>query len=182
MLESFAGKVMAGIISLSALMFTSYIGNDPVFLPLQSRLGHNYLLITARLDKAFDNDFSDVFKCGKPVHLWYKLEVRDNNHPSFSRSYRHTVSYDPMNASWKLFRSETNNTEVYTSYQALIEDVSRLECSVPLNERWKIVEVKAEAWLSEISVSQTNRTIDLMVLWKLQRPKIRAFINLESTK
>jgi hypothetical protein len=76
MMEGIMGKVMAGWLSLTALMFSSYTGNDPVFKPLQCRLGQNYLIVTAKLDKAFDNDFRDVFNCGKQVVLNFKVEVR----------------------------------------------------------------------------------------------------------
>ncbi len=180
MFESIAGKVLAGIVSLSALMFTSYTGNDPVFLPLHSRVGPNYLMLKATLDNAFDNDFSDVFKCGKPIHLWFKVEIKHHNRSVFTHNYRHSVSYDPMNASWKLFRSETNQTEVFTNYKALITSISELECSIPLRERWKIVDVSIEANLPEIEMTQSNRTVDLMVLWKFQVPRIRANLNLET--
>lgn len=181
MLESLAGKLMAGILSVSALMFTTYTGNDPVFLPLQSRVNNNYLMLNTRLSHAFDNDFADVFKCGKAIHLWYKIELRHDNRSAFNRNYRHSVSYDPMTASWKLFRSETNQTEVFTSYSDLIINISELECSIPLSKQWKHVEVRAEAWLPEIAISPSNRNVDLMVLWKFQRPKLKTLLNLEAT-
>ena len=181
MLEGFTGKILAGMLSLSALVFSNYTGNDPVFSPLQSRTGHNYLILKAKLEHAFDNDFNDVFKCGKPVHLWYKIEIRDNNRISFTRNYRHTVSYDPMNASWRLYRSETNQTDIFTSYNSLVSNISELNCSIPLNENWKIVEVRAESWMQSVELSQGNRTIDLMVLWRFKKPHIRTMLNLEST-
>lgn len=181
MLENIVGKVLAGLVSLSALMLSSYTGNDPVFLPLQSRNGQNYLLLKANLDNAFDNDFSDVFKCGKPIHLWYKVEIRHNNRTAFSRNYRHTVSYDPMNASWSLFRSETNQTEIFTTYSKLIDNISVLECSIPKINNWKVVEARVEAWLPEIELTQSNRKVDLMVLWKFQKPSVKASLNLESS-
>jgi hypothetical protein len=181
MLESLAGKVIAGIISVSALMFTSYTGNDPIFLPVQSRVSHNYLQLNVKLDNAFDNDFTDVFKCGMPIHLRYKIEIRQNKRVALTRNYTHTVSYDPMNASWKLFRSEINQTEVFTNYKELVENIAELECSIPLNDRWKIVEVRAESWLPVIKLTQSKRTIDLMVLWKFQRPKVKATLNVSQT-
>jgi len=177
MLESFAGKVIAGIISVSSLMFTSYTGNDPVFMPLQSRISQNYLLLKATLDKSFDNDFSDVFKCGKQISILYKIEIRQNNRVALTRNYRHSVVYDPMNASWKLYRSELNQTEVFTNYRELVKNVSELECSIPINNNWKTVEVSAESWLPEITLTQSNRTIDLMVLWKFQRPRVKTTLN-----
>jgi hypothetical protein len=181
MFESITGKVMAGILSLSAMMFTSYTGNDPVFLPMHGKVGQNYLLLKANLDHAFDNDFGDVFKCGKPIHVWFKVEIRSYKQLALTRTYHHTVTYDPMTASWSLFRSESNHTVIYTNYQSLLNNISELDCSLPINEKWKTVEIKTEAWLPEIELTQENRKIDLMVLWKFRKPSIKATMNLEST-
>lgn len=181
MFDSIIGKVLAGMVSLSALMFSSYTGNEPVFLPLQSRVGNKYLMLKATINNAFDNDFSDVFKCGKPIHVWFKTEIRQNNRVVFTRNFRHTIMYDPMNASWSLFRSETNQTEIFTNYKALLIGISELECTIPINNNWKIVEARVESWLPEIEITQSNRKVDLMVLWKFSRPKVKALLNLEST-
>ena len=181
MFEGIAGKVLAGLVSVSALMFTSYTGNDPVFLPLHSKVGQNYLMLQATLDKAFDNDFGDVFKCGKPIHLWYRVDIRNHNQTVLTRTFRHTVTYNPMHATWALFRSETNHTEIFSTYKELISNISRLECSIPTNSTWKSVEVRTEAWLPEIELTESNRKVDLMVLWKFHKPSVRIILSLEPT-
>jgi len=181
MLQGFMGKVMAGLLSMSALMFNSYVGNEPVFLPLQCRAGQNYLLVRATLDNAFDNDFSDVFKCGKPINLWYKIEIKHENNTVYSSNFRHTVTYNPMNAAWELFKSENSQKDIYTDYHKLITEISALECSVPRDVRWKSVQIRAEAWLPEIELTKPNRKVDLMMLWKLKRPTTKTTFTLAPT-
>ena len=181
MLQGLMGKVMAGLLSVSALMFSPDKGNNPQFEPLQSRVGQNFLFVKAKLVNAFDNDFDDVFNCGKPVNLWYKITVKHDRNTVFTRQYRHTVTYDPMNAAWELFTSETNRKEIHTVYRDLVDDVSLLECQMPRDARWRSVEVTAEAWLQSIELSQPHRMIDLMVHWKYKRPVTKTIFNLPHT-
>jgi hypothetical protein len=180
-MEGIMGKVMAGWLSLTALMFSSYTGNDPVFKPLQCRLGQNYLIVTAKLDKAFDNDFRDVFNCGKQVVLNFKVEVRRNNAVEHTSTYRHSVVYDPMNAAWEVNKSETKQKDIVTTYQKLLEEIGELECSIPRDLRWQKVEIKAEAWLQPVELTQPVRTIDLMMLWKFKRPSVKTVFTLLPT-
>jgi hypothetical protein len=177
-MDGILGKVMAGWLSVSALLFSSFTGNEPVFRPLQCKAGSNYLLVTARLDDAFENDFGDVFKCGRPVVLNYKIEVRNAGETAFSATYRHTVTYDPMTASWAVEKSETRTREIISTYSLMLEEISHLECTIARNNRWKSVEINAEAWLLPVNTSQSNKTIDLMVLWKYKRPATRTVFNL----
>jgi len=181
MLEGLFGKVMAGLLSVSALMFSSYSGNEPVFRPLQCRAGQSYLLVKSKLDKAFDNDFADVFRCGKAINVWFKVELRQAGNIAFSRTYRHTVTYDPLNAVWELYTSEDSRREIYDSYAKLLAEVSELECSIPRERTWRSVEIRSEAWLPSLDLANPDRTVDLMMLWKFKRPTARQTFSLPPT-
>jgi hypothetical protein len=178
MLAGLWGKLVAGALSVSALMFSPYTGNNPQFGQLQCRAGQNYLIVRAKLESAFDNDFADVFKCGKPVHVWFKVELRHNGDIAFSNNYRHTVTYDPMNAVWELYTSENGRRELFDSYQKLLNETALLECSIARSSVWRSIEVRAEAWLQEVELSQPQRSVDLMVLWKMKRPSTRTTFQL----
>jgi hypothetical protein len=181
MMEGVIGKVMAGWMSLTALMFSPYSGNEPAFRALHLRAGESYVILQAKLDKAFDNDFLDVFNCGKPVTVNFKIEVRNGNRTEHSSTYRHTVTYDPMNAVWELVKSGTRQRDIITTYQKLLAEVSLLECSIPRDANWKHVEFRVEAWLQPVQLSQPDKTVDLMVLWKFRRPAIKSAFNLQPT-
>lgn len=178
MLEGIVSKVMAGLLSVSTLMFSSYTGNDPGFQTLQSRAGQNYVIVRAVLEKAFDNDFTDVFNCGKPVNLWFKIEIRHNNSVEMTRSYSHTVTFSPLHASWEVLFSENGRKEIYTSYEQMLSAVSILECSLPRAPGWRKIEIRAQSWLDPIELTQPDRKVDLMALWRFKRPSIRRSFNL----
>lgn len=180
MLESLAGKVLAGLVSFTTLFLSSYTGNEPTFKPIQSRKGGNYLQIKATLSNAFENDFSDVFKCGKPINIMFKTAVKSGNAIAWEKNYRHTVSYDPMNASWQVYLSETNQNIQFESYRALLNQISTLECSIPIGKNWQTVELSIEARLPKITMEQEKRQIDLMMLWKFKRPVSRSTLNLRA--
>lgn len=167
------GKVMAGLLSVSTLMFSSYSGNDARFQSLNCRTSQNYLIVKAVLEKAFDNDFTDVFNCGKTVTIRFKLEIRENNEVAHTSSFRRTVLFTPLQASWDVFYSENGRREIYTDYRTMLSELAVLECSVPRNSKWKKVEIRVESWLDTVELTQPDRTVDLMVLWKFKRPSIR---------
>jgi hypothetical protein len=181
MFEGVTAKVMASLVSLSALMFSSYTGNEPAFKPLQSRQGNKYVQMTAQLDKAFENDFSEVFRSGKSIHILFRVEVSHNKAVVWQQNFRHTVNFDPMNAAWQVYSSEAKQNQQFTSYPAMIKEISELEFSVPLQNSWKQVEVKVESWMPKIVMETDNREIDLMMLWKFKRPIQRTRVNLQST-
>lgn len=181
MLEGFVGKVMAGLLSVSTLMFSPYSGNAVKFQSLNCRTSQNYLIVKAVLDKAFDNDFTDVFNCGKTVTIRFRLELRNNNDIAHTSSYRRTVIFTPMQASWDVFYSENSRREIYTDYKTMLNEISVLECSVPRNSQWKKIEIRVESWLDPVELTQPDRTVDLMVLWKFRRPTLRRSFNLPPT-
>ncbi|MBM4398866.1 MAG: hypothetical protein FJ041_00850 [Candidatus Cloacimonetes bacterium] len=178
MLEGMFGKVIAGMLSFSTLFFSSYTGNEPVFKPLQCRTGKNYLIVRAKLESAFDNDFTDVFKCGKPINIWFKADLKSGSTVLYTRNYRHTVNYDPMNETWQVFFSENSQTEVYTTYTKLLSSISELEVSVPVEPNWKTVVLRVESWLQPVEISNSRDRIDLMVLWKYKRPSVKTTLDL----
>jgi hypothetical protein len=181
MLQGVLGKVMSGLLSASALLFSPTAGNQPQFEPLHCRAGQNYLQVSAVMNNAFQNDFEDVFCCGKHVTLVYKVEIRSNGASVYTNQYRHRILYDPMNAAWECYKSETNLKEMHSSYQTLLDDISRLECSIPREAGWKTVDIRGEAWLLPIELSRPHRTVDLMMLWKFKRPAAHATMNLPPT-
>jgi hypothetical protein len=177
MMEGMLGKVMAGLLSLSAMVFSSYTANDPVFRPLQISKGKNYIIAKAKLDNAFDNDFTEVFKCGKPIHLWYKVDVKKGNTVVYSRNYSHTVTYDPMSAAWKVQFTENSQTEIYSSYDKLISAISEIILPIPVDKSWQTVEFKVESWLQPVIISRNEKQVDLMVLWKYKRPSVKTVLD-----
>jgi len=170
------GQLMAGVLSLSSLLSTS--GNTPVIRQPVYLKGGNYLQVNTRLENAFDNDFEDVFKCGKPIHIWYKVTARLGGKEVFNTTCRHSVLYDPMNACWQVYHSDTKSTEVITDYSHLLDCVSALRATIGVDPRWSALQVDMEAWLSEVELSGEKRTVNLMMLWKYKRPALSNTVHL----
>ena len=82
MFQSLANKLITGVLSLSMLLLSSYQGNEAEFSELYfSFLGDGVLLRT-KLVNAFENDFEEIFKCGKTIDIFFKIELKQGKQES----------------------------------------------------------------------------------------------------
>ncbi len=170
---------MGGVVALAMFLFSSYSGNDPRFSNLRGRNGTSYLQLTTSLINAFDNDFPDVFKSGTLITVNFKVELRSKGRVLGTHDFRNTVQYDSRQNIYSVYCSATERRNTTSSYRSMITDVALLDCSVPIQQSWEKVDVKVEAWLPSVYFEQINRTVDLMVLWRLQRPTVRNSFNVK---
>jgi len=169
---------MAGIMSLSLFLFSSYTGNDPSMRTLSGSVSNNYLQLSTVFDYAFDNDFTEVFKSGKQIPLYYRVEVRSAGGIVFQKTYYNSVSYDNMKGSYKVYQSGIGQSFELGSHNAVIAAMSSLACSIPIERKWGTATVALEAWLPTVEFPQIKRKVDLMVLWKYRRPTTKGTFNL----
>jgi hypothetical protein len=179
MLEAITGKVFATIATLSVFLFSSYTGNDPAFRNLNSRAGENYLQLRTTLVSAFENDFPDVFKSGSTIPVNFQLTIRNRNRILLNRNFQNSVRYDVANAVYEIRTGGMNRKIQTSSYAAMLSEVSGFECSVPYQSDWGTVTVSLEAALPSVRFEQLRKSVDLMVLWKYQKPKVSATLNLK---
>ncbi len=177
MLEAIGGKILAGIMSLSMFLFSSYTGNDPSLRPLSGFVNNSYLQINSFLDNAFDNDFGDVFKSGTQITVFYKVELRTTTGVVYKRTYQNSVVYDAMRNNYRVAQSGTGQSFTTTSFSEVVEYMSSIAFSVPVEKRWVNVSTTVEAWLPTVNFPQINRNVDLMVLWKFRKPNIKGDFN-----
>lgn len=180
MLEALTGKVFASIVSLSMFLFSSYTGNDPSLRALTSRVGDNYLQLRTSLVSAFDNDFPDVFKSGATIPIEYKLLIKSGKQTRVERKFQNRVRFDPLTGVYHIYSAGMNRNTQTTSYPQMITEISAFECSVPYNPAWGKVSVRLEASLPIVRFQQLNKPVDLMVLWRYQRPAANVILNLQS--
>lgn len=178
MLEAITGKMFATIVTLSVFLFSSYTGNDPALRALSSRAGENYLQIRSSLVGAFDNDFPDVFKSGSTIPVTFTLSIKNKNQILFSRNYQNRVRFDPAKGLYEVKTAGMNRTLQTASYPAMLNELSTFECSIPYQESWGSVTISLEASLSSVRFEQLKKTVDLMVLWKYQKPKVSSQVSL----
>ncbi len=179
MFEAITGKVLATIATLSVFLFSSYTGNDPAFRNLNSRAGENYLQLRTTLVSAFENDFPDVFKSGSTIPVNFQLTIRNRNRILLNRNFQNSVRYDVANAVYEIRTGGMNRKIQTSSYAAMLSEVSGFECSVPYQSDWGTVTVSLEAALPSVRFEQLRKSVDLMVLWKYQKPKVSATLNLK---
>ncbi|MDP2172191.1 MAG: hypothetical protein Q8M98_04300 [Candidatus Cloacimonadaceae bacterium] len=178
MLEALAAKALALMASLSMFLFSSYSGNDPSLSVLRGVSGKSYLQLETRLIGAFENDFVDVFKSGAPIPVNYTVEIRSKGKIKGTRAFSNVVRYDSRSNSYKIIQSGSGRTSHTSSYQTMLEEVSLLECSLPIETSWGEVKVRLETWLPTVHFDQIDRRVDLIVLWKFRRPSVSAVFDL----
>ncbi len=179
MFEAITGKVFATIVSLSVFLFSSYTGNDPAFGTLNSRAGESYLQLRTSLVSAFENDFPDVFKSGSTIPVNFILTIRNKNGVLVNRNFQNSVRYDPAQAVYEVKTGGMNRKLQTPNYHTMISEISGFECSIPYRSSWGIVSVSLEASLPSVRFEQLQKKVDLMVLWKYQKPKINTQLNLK---
>jgi hypothetical protein len=180
MFEALTAKMFATVVSLSMFLFSSYTGNDPAFRALTGRVGENYLQFRTTLTAAFDNDFPDVFKSGANIPIDFTLQIKSGNKTWLERRYQNRVRFDPATGVYHVHLTGMNRNVQTSSYQQMITEISSFECSVPYNPVWGKVTARLEAKLPTVRFEQINKSVDLMVLWRYQRPSTSISLNLFS--
>ena len=79
MFEALGARVLAGVVSLSMLLFSTFQGNDPRFGSISHNKSGSYVYLKAQLQSAFDNDFPSIFASGTSIPVYYNLEVRNGS-------------------------------------------------------------------------------------------------------
>jgi hypothetical protein len=166
-------KIMAGVASLAMFLFSSYTGNDPGFEALRGYSGKKHLQLTTRLVSAFENDFPDVFKSGSLITVNFTVEIRSKGRVVATHNFSNSVQYDTRQGSYSIRRSNSGRRLTTDSYRDMVREISGLDCALPIQQDWGMVDVRVEAWLPTVHFAQIDKDVDLMVLWKLQRPSVR---------
>lgn len=180
MLEALSAKMMAGLVSLSMFLFSSYTGNDPALSALRFLVGRSYLQVSTHLVGAFDNDFPELFRSGTSIPIHFKLELKSNNRVVWNRQYTNRVQYDPATGVWNVSMGASGRSVKFTSYREMLDAIAVLDCSVPFESSWKEVNARVEAWMPTVRLESIERDINLMVLWNYKRPVVKASIDLRN--
>ncbi|HQQ68644.1 MAG TPA: hypothetical protein PLX77_07435, partial [Candidatus Cloacimonadota bacterium] len=61
MFEALGAKFLAGVVSLSMLLFSSFEGNDPALGSFSYSKTGSYVHLKTQLQTAFENDFPSIF-------------------------------------------------------------------------------------------------------------------------
>ncbi|HPF08579.1 MAG: hypothetical protein PHU99_08970 [Candidatus Cloacimonetes bacterium] len=179
MFEALGARVLAGVVSLSMLLFSTFQGNDPRFGSISHNKSGSYVYLKAQLQSAFDNDFPSIFASGTSIPVYYNLEVRNGSNLVLRKRLINQVNYDPASGIYAIIR-EGEATSYTESLELVKRELSAFEYALPYQKSWKILNVKLEAELPKVIFSQLNKELDLMVLWKYRKPSSKAQIDLRA--
>ncbi len=172
MFEALAGKVVSGVISLSMMLFSSYEGNQPYFSQMAVSMAGNRIFIKTELVDAFDNDFEDIFRSGKQIDVSFNITLKNDSDVISEDDFKHTVIYDPLTDLFTLIIEELDETLIIDSYRQLLKKIAKIEYTHNIDSSENVI-IKIESYLSKIKFDSFGKKYDLMILWKLKRPKAK---------
>lgn len=178
MFEALGSKLLAGIASLSMLLFSSYTGNDPRLSSIRHNRSESYLHLEANLISAFDNDFPSIFSSGTTIPVQFHLTIRSGNRTVLNRTYTNNVTYDPGKGAYEILKAGTSESIITQSYNEMLDAVAAFKCSVPYQTDWGSVQVKLVSALPTVNFAQIDKAVDLMILWKYKKPSVKKQIDL----
>ena len=180
MFEAFGSRVLAGVVSLSMLLFSSFKGNDPKMTNLGYRNSDSFLYVSGIMENAFDNDFPTIFASGTPISVIYDLEIRQGNRIVAKNSFRHTVNYNPATGIYELRKDGRGDLFRSDSVQDIMRHLSSFDFGIPHQPSWAQVQIRIEARLPVVHFDTMNKEVDLMVLWKYKKPSARIHADLRT--
>jgi hypothetical protein len=173
-------KLLANLVTISVFLFSSFKGNDADFSALKVHNSGNYLILQTKLENSFENDFQDIFQSGKQVDVWFNLEVKQNKDMVHKQVFRHSVQYDPLSTSYKVYLQEQHQTRSVASYPEMLQLLANVEYSLPSKPEWTKIDIQLESYLKSMRIESMNKDIDLMTLWKLKKPVCKTNLDLKA--
>ncbi|HPY96621.1 MAG TPA: hypothetical protein PL063_05370 [Candidatus Cloacimonadota bacterium] len=178
MIGSLISKAYLSLVSFSVLLFSNYVGNTVSFSPLSSQIVGDNIVFSAHLINAFENDFDEIFKSGKDIKVWFELRIIQNNKIIHSESFNHQVTWDSKNRVYLVDLQEQNYKTRTRSSKELKRLLSVVEYPFYKASHRGNATVQITAHLPKIYMEEIDKELDLMVLWKLQKPVIKKEVHI----
>ena len=179
MLAPFFGKIYTTVLSFSILLFSNYIGNDPIFTNIYTESLENGIFISGYLESAYDNDFDDIFSSGIQIEVTFDLSVSHRNNILLKQSITNSVVWDSEFQYWIIQKEENPHSVAVNDILSLRHAMSSFETFLEINTTYyNVLDINISARLPVIYVAPVQKDIDLMILWKLKEPKARLRLNI----
>lgn len=178
MLSSIASKIYLTALAFSVLLFSNYTGNNAEFTDLNAKLVGDNIVFNTFLKNSFENDFDEIFKSGKNINVWFEFRVlKDNKIIHFEKFY-HQVKWNPAKKVYSLDLQEQNFKCTVKNNKELLYLISKIECPFYKANYKGDVTVEFKSYLPKVYLETINKEVDLMLLWKMNKPSIRKDIKL----
>lgn len=182
MFELFTSKILAGVVSLSMLLFSSFKGNDPQFSAINHHNSSSAIYLSGELLSAFNNDFDSIFASSATIPVHFKLTIKSGTRTVESRKFRHLVDFNPVTGIYVLRKEGDPEVLRTSSVEQIIKEVSQYSFSIPYQSSWGLVSVSIQAELPVVRFEELDKDMDLMVLWKHRKPSAKIQIDLRKVK
>ncbi|MCD4650548.1 MAG: hypothetical protein K8S56_02005 [Candidatus Cloacimonetes bacterium] len=173
----FGKKLISGIVTFTALLFSSYHGNDAQLSRLTLRHSLTDIQIESRLENAFEYDFEEIFKCGRDVDIWFRITIRHRGEVLRREHFVHKVIFDPMKQSFLVNLQEQQSETECRTMEELKLSVSSFITTIKMPDNIQLgetIEVELTAYLTEVTLPSINEKIDLMILWEYSEPTTKS--------
>ena len=178
MFQALADKILTGIVSFGLMVLTTTEGNNARFTKMKSTFYGDRIVFQTELVGAFENDFEEIFRCGKEIEIFFHISIKAEKQSIHNEVFRHLVVFDPLEQNFTI-NLEENNLEITTSsYEELIETISRVEYEFAEDLHYERINVTLVSYLEKIYLDALGKDYDMMMLWKFKRPKVFKRIDL----
>ncbi len=176
MFGAFGKKVITSVVTFTSMLFSSYKGNFAEFDGVALQQDKTGIEISANLENAFENDFEEFFRCGKPITVWFLIQVRYNRYNVAEMYYAHRVKYDPLLHFYTVFIQENDQLITLDSHEQVLEAIRGFHCKWEVPPQYNPgdeFEVVVSGYLTKLRLESTDEEFDLMNLWHHKRPIAR---------
>ncbi|MCB5264864.1 MAG: hypothetical protein LHW41_01300 [Candidatus Cloacimonetes bacterium] len=182
MFELLGSKVMAGVVALSMLLFSSFQGNDPQLSHIKHYSSSSTLYLSGELLSAFDNDFSTIFASSAPIPVYFKLNIKSGSRTVLSQQLTHLVSFNPATGIYVLRKDGEPEVLRTSSVEQIIKEVSKYRFNIPYESSWGLININIQAEMPLVRLEEGGKEMDLMVLWKYKKPAAKILIDLRKAQ
>ena len=167
-----ASKLVTGFINLTMLMFSSYQGNNVSFSDVFVYSDHQAIILRTELISAFDNDFEAIFRSGKPIIIYFDLQVREEKVSTETHSFAHIVLYHPLRSHYQISVGASENQIIVESYKEMIDLITSVTFHYNHFGKSDLYHFTLTSYLGKIRLDTMDREFDLMMLWNFKQPSI----------
>ena len=180
MLNVLFRRVYNSLLAFSIMLLSNYTGNEPKFSNFFVEAFENGVYIRGLLLDAFENDFEEIFNSGILTSVIYDIEVVHGRSNILQKTFVNTAIWNFEIDRWIVHYGEENETIFVNSYEDLKRYISFIETFVFFDvEGIDIVDISISARLPVIHIPSIQKSIDLMVLWKMKAPQAKININMK---
>ena len=173
MFNALSAKIYVQVLAFSMLLFSSYKGNDVLFSDIKTKITGDNIVFQTYLKQGFDNDFDEIFKSGKPIRVWFEIKVIKEQKIVHYEKFYHQVVWNSTENRYNIELQEQNYSLSVNNFKELKYYMSVIEYPFYKLKANGSLTVEFISYLPKIYLDSIDKEIDLMLLWKMKKPKVR---------